>query len=485
LYILLARPPYRELYQLIRGKAKELHIVPPLGLLYIAGALERAGHRVEILDGEVEQISMAEAAREAVSRKPDLIGTGATSVDFHLAEKFAREVKSHSDIPVVLGGPHATVLPEEVLSKSPWFDFLVRGEGEETVVELAQAQQSSRARGLKGSSQKTFGLEGILGLSYRKNGQAIHNPERPLLPFKEGHPWPARHLLKHDAYRFPVPRKGMRRMTVVQAARGCPYGCIYCYKMFGTRTRQRPVGDVLNELEHIVSELGCEWVTFVDDTFTLNSSRVIEICEGILDRKLRFNWLCLARADTVTRPMVQAMKVAGCTMISLGVESGNNRILTAIGKGETRDDFRKAFDILREERMEARGSFILGLPGETVETLRESIRFAGELDMDRAFFNVATPYPRTPLWDFAEQGHGMRFTTRDFGAFTRWGNAVIELPGLSAPDLKRHQRQAMATFYSQPRVIARHLKEYLEGNHARYYYRPLLFGLRERFKMGF
>lgn len=140
--------------------------MPPLGLLYVAGALERVGHRVEILDGEVEQISMAEAAREAVSRKPDLIGTGATSVDFHLAEKFAREVKSRSDIPVVLGGPHATVLPEEVLSKSPWFDFLVRGEGEETVVELAQAQQ---VRGLKGSSEKTFGLEGILGLSYRKN----------------------------------------------------------------------------------------------------------------------------------------------------------------------------------------------------------------------------------------------------------------------------------------------------------------------------
>jgi len=482
LYILLARPPYRELYKLIKGKAKELHIVPPLGLLYVAGALERAGHRVEILDGEVEQISMAEAAREAMSRKPDLIGTGATSVDFHLAEKFAREVKSRSDIPVVLGGPHATVLPEEVLSKSPWFNFLVRGEGEETVVELAEllgrGAGEHRRKGERGR------LESILGLSYRMNGQVFHNPERPLLPFREGHPWPARNLLKHDTYRFPVPRKGMRRMTVVQAARGCPYGCIYCYKMFGTKTRQRPVGDVLNELEYVVSELGCEWVTFVDDTFTLNPPRVIELCEGILERKLRFNWLCLARADTVTRPIVQAMKAAGCTMISIGVESGNDSILKAIGKDETREDFKNAFAILREERMEARGSFILGLPGETVETLRESIRFAWELDMDRAFFNVATPYPRTPLWDFAEQGQGMRFTTRDFGAFTRWGNAVIELPGLSAPDLKRHQRQAMAAFYSQPRVIARHLKEYLQGNHARYYYRPLLFGLRERLRMG-
>ncbi len=482
MHILLVRPPYRELYQLIRGKAKELHIVPPLGLLYVAGALEKAGHRVEILDGEVEQISMAEAAREAVSRKPDLIGTGATSVDFHLAEKFAREVKNRSDIPVVLGGPHATVLPEEVLSKSPWFDFLVRGEGEETVAELAELL--TRRQGEGETRSKPFGLEKISGLSYRKNGHGVHNPDRPLSPFKEGHPWPARHLLKPGAYVFPVPHKGMRRMTVVQAARGCPYGCIYCYKMFGTRTRQRPVADVLNELSHVVSELGCEWVTFVDDTFTLNPQRVIEICEGVLERKLKFNWLCLARADTVTRPMIQAMKTAGCTMISIGVESGNDGILERIGKDETREDFKQAFAILREEGMEARGSFILGLPGETEETLRETIRFAQELDMDRAFFNVATPYPRTPLWDFAEQGHGMRFTTRDFGAFTRWGNAVIELPGLRAHDLKRHQRQAMAAFYSQPRVIARHLKEYLEGNRAKYYYRPLLFGLRERLKMG-
>jgi anaerobic magnesium-protoporphyrin IX monomethyl ester cyclase len=480
-YILLIRPPYRDLYQLIKGKTKEVHIVPPLGLLYVAGALEKAGHRVEILDGEVEQIPMAEVAKEAVSRKPDLIGTGATSVDFHLAEKFAREVKGQTDIPIVLGGPHATVMPEEVLAKSPWFDFLVRGEGEETVVELAELLTSRPGEGETGSKQ--FGLEKISGLSYRKNGQAVHNADRSLSHFGEGHPWPARHLLKLENYKFPVPRKGMRPMSVMQAARGCPYGCLYCYKMFGTRTRQRPVEDVLNELEHVVRELGCEWVTFVDDTFTLNPQRVIELCEGILERKLRFNWLCLARADTVSRPMVQAMKAAGCTMISIGVESGNDEILKAVGKGESREDFRQAFAVLREAGLEARGSFILGLPGETVETLRASIRFAQELDMDRAFFNVATPYPRTRLWDLADQGAGMRFTTRDFGAFTRWGNAVIELPGLSATDLKHFQRQAMAAFYCQPRVIARHLKEYLQGDHAQYYYRPLLFGLRERLRM--
>ncbi|OIO34858.1 MAG: hypothetical protein AUJ70_00115 [Candidatus Omnitrophica bacterium CG1_02_40_15] len=470
--ILLVRPQYRGLYKLIKANAKKNLVVPPLGLLYVAAMLEKSGEQVEIIDGEIESFTIRELALEAVKRKPDLIGVGATSVDFHLAKIFAEEIKKCSDITVILGGPHATVLPDKVLQENSCFDFLVRGEGEVTSVELVRVLKNSGKAGLKS----------VLGISYKMGRDIIHNPDRPLFNFQKDCVWPARHLLKLNKYMFPSPKKGMRQMTVVQATRGCPFGCIYCYKMFGHVVRQRSISDVLAELKYVVRDLGCERVSFVDDTFTLDSSRVIELCEGIVKEKLKFGWICLARADTINTAMVKAMKAAGCDMISMGVESGNDAILKAIGKGENRADFVNAFSILHNEGMTARASFILGLPGEARETIEETIRFSQELRVDRAFFNICTPYPKTLLWDIAENGQALSFVDREFEYFTRWGNSVIELPGISAVDLKAYQRKAMIDFYCRPKIIFKHLTEFLSGNAASYYYRPLLFAIREKLK---
>lgn len=465
--IMLVRPAYSPLYQLITSKTKYKEVVPPLGLLYIAAALEQDGHQVEIVDGEVDDLTSSEILQRIELSKPQVVGVSATTVDFDYASLILREAKERFNLTTILGGAHPTVLPTEVLSENPHIDYLVRGEGEITACELLKE--------LEGGAN----FSQISGLSYRQGGEVINNPDRPFMPDLNKNVLPARHLVNQSKYILPVPGKGMRRMTSIQTMRGCPFACIYCYRMFGKHVRFRDPVLVVDEIEDCINNYGIECVVFVDDTFALKPERVIELCEQIIKRKLKFSWYCFSRADTIKEELLGIMKDAGCKEISIGVESGNQEILDIASKNIKLEQYIKAYELLGKFGFERRGSFILGLPYENSKTLRDTVDFAKRLSLDRAFFNICTPYPATQLFQMAQRMEGLRLTTNSWKEFKRWGNAVIELEDVSRDELIEWQKNAMMEFYVRPRIISYHIKQFIRGNHTRFYYRPLLFGLKE------
>jgi len=464
---LLTRPAYSPLYQLFTSKTRYKAVDFPLGIAYVAAALDRDGHQVEIVDGEANDLTPSELVKGIEVSKPDIVGTGATTVDFDDANLILKEVKERFNVTTLLGGAHATVLPDQVLRENPHIDYLVRGEGETTARELLKQLEQ------KGS------LSQVEGLSYREEGRIIHNADRPLIPDLNENCVPARHLLDQSKYLLPLPGKGLRRQTAIQALRGCPFKCIYCYRMFGNRVRFRDPVLVVNEIEDCINNYGVEYVNFVDDTFMINAKRVIEICEEIMKRKLKFSWQCFTRADTIEEDLLRIMKKSGCKQISIGVESGNQEILDKAGKGTNLEQYVRAYKLLGKIGFEKRGSFILGLPYENAKTLRDTVDFAKKLKLDRAFFNIGTPYPGTQLFQMAERGEGLHLTTKSWKEFKRWGNAVIELEDTSRDELMEWQKIATMEFYARPRIIFHHLKAFLGGDHKKYYYRPLLLGLKE------
>lgn len=473
MHIFLARPAYSPVYAMITSRTKSTMAMPPNGLLYVAGALERAGHTVTIADGEAEQLTTEAIVERAANLRPDVVGVGATIVDFEAANAVLKALKQRLDVPSVLGGPHGTVVPDEVLRDGAHIDFLVRGEGEATAVELVRALQTDAD------------FDRIHGLSYRRNGSVRHNQDRPLAEDLGALAPPARHLIRPELYLYPDPRYGMKRMMSVQTSRGCPFRCGYCYHMFGRRMRFRPLHDVVDEIQECVERYGAEWIVFLDDTFTLHRRRVIEMCDEIVRRGIRFSWFCLARADTLREDMLMKMREAGCVQLSIGVESGNQEILDAVHKGTKLEQVEQAFVLLKKLGFETRGSFILGLPYENRGTIRRTINFAKRLKLDRAFFNVCTPYPGTDVWQNALAGDGCTLLSHDWSQFKRHGNAVIELVDVTREELIDLQRVATMEFYLRWPIVWDHLASYVRGAREGFYYRPLWFAMKERVRRTF
>jgi len=467
--ILLARPAYSPVYDLISSKTVYKEVSPPFGLLYVAAALEEDGHQVEIIDGELDNLTPDGIIQKIKGIDPDILGVGVTTVDFDYGNLILKEAKEMLGVRTVMGGPHATVLADQVLAENPHIDYLVRGEGETTTRELV--------RQLDGNTNRS--LSQIKGLSYRQDGQIVHNEDRPMIADLNQNVLPARHLIDQRRYLLPVPGKGMRSMTPIQTMRGCAFKCIYCYRMFGNSVRFRDIIPVVDEIEDCLNNQGVESITFIDDTFAINKNRVIELCEEIIKRRLKFPWRCYTRANTIDIDILKIMKEAGCKQISIGVESGNQEILDIAGKNIKLEYYARAYKLLGKTGFEKRGSFILGLPYENARTIRDTIDFAKRLRLDRAFFNICTPYPRTRLFEMAEKHEGIHLTSDSWKEFKRWGNAVVELDDVSREQLIEWQKIAMMEFYARPSIILHHIAEFLRGDHEKFYYRPLFFGLKE------
>jgi radical SAM superfamily enzyme YgiQ (UPF0313 family) len=281
----------------------------------------------------------------------------------------------------------------------------------------------------------------------------VHNPARPLIEDLDKLPYQARDLVPMHKYRYPSPGKGLVPFIVMLTTRGCPYQCIFCEKLEGTKVRYRSPENVVEEIETLHRNYGASFFQFNDETFILDHKRVHRICDMIIERKLDITWYCMIRANLATKELLQKMRKAGCVRISMGVETGNAKIMKILNKGATLDDYRKAYRIAKELGIETRGSFIIGNPYDTEETIRDTIDFAKSLHLDEAYFNIMTPYPGTKVYEMAKKGKGLRLLTEDWSKYTRWGNAVIELPGLSREDLIRWQMKATRSFYLRPKKV--------------------------------
>lgn len=447
--ILLINPPFdpEESVGESRSVRFVLNITPPLGLTYLGAVLERAGHRVKIVDytARFPYPALPDILREF---KPDLIGLTATTPSFESARRLAGELRELAPaVPVVLGGAHVTCTPEAVRADG-LFAAGILGEGEETMVELA-----GRLRGGGFSGRET-----IRGIVYPEGDTIRRTPAREFISDLDSLPFPAHHLLPPLRYYHPTPAS-YRKLPVgiLMTSRGCPFHCTFCDRsIFGNTTRFHGVERVLDEVEWMLNELGAREIRFFDDTFTLKRERVSEICRGFARRKLKFPWTCLTAVKTVTPELLKEMKAAGCWQVLYGLESGDDRMLKLLGKGNAVEDNRKAVRWAKEAGLEVRGDFIVGTPGETMESLERTLKFTLESGLDYAHFNKFTPFPGTELCRrLAAEGYSFDFTQ---GCSILDHGALLFVPeSLDRDEYRRWLDRAFKKFYLRPSHILRRL----------------------------
>jgi anaerobic magnesium-protoporphyrin IX monomethyl ester cyclase len=430
---------------------------PSLGLAYLAAVAEGRGDQVQIHDGDVEDEPLAVAARAFAA---DVIGITANTTQITAAWRDAEMLRAMGEAPIVLGGPHPTVLPQESAAK-PFVDVVVRGEGEATWLELLQAWDGSSGRAGSGRFLDADG-EPILGITYRDaGGEIVDTPDRSPIPVAEleAMPFPAWHLFKLERYTNLQPT--VDRVTgpslPILTSRGCPYRCSYCSQIGPRRWRARSAENVAAEWRWLVREWGAAEIGVLDDSFNIDRQRVLGLCARLVDEGLTgVPWIMIngIRANLADEEVLGAMVRAGCLRTAFGVESGNQDILDAVvDKHLTLDQVRAAFRAARSVGMETIGFFIIGLPGESEETIDDTIRFAIELDPVVANFSIATPFPGTQMYDTVmSRGRILAQNWDDFVFFE--GKARFEMPGLPAELVERKWKEAYRRFYLRPRRVA-------------------------------
>lgn len=344
-----------------------------LGPLYIAAYLEKHNFKVHFLDlaskGEDEW---------RIPDDADIYAVGATTPQVPIAAKVSRKVKElNPDALAIIGGIHATVLPEEMLLTSD-FDVAVIGEGEETVLEIAE----------------NMPLESIKGIAYKKDGEVFMNERRPLIEDLDSIPYPAYHLVNLLEY---APA-GYKMTGSVITSRGCPFNCIFCAQKEITkkRVRYRSIENVIDELRFLKEKYGLDTFCFEDETFTVSRKRLVNLCKEI--KKLDIHFKCQARADRVDYELLRLLKECGCFEIGFGIESGSQRILDIIGKGTTVEQNRKAILEAKRAGMRTMAFLMVGSPTEDDDSIEATIKFLDEVQPDACSVGMFTPYPGTDVY---------------------------------------------------------------------------------------
>ncbi len=375
---------------------------PPLGLAFLAAAMQAAGIEVQILDLVVYPYSKEYLAKTLKAFDPQFVGATAVTMNFEHAASIIRDVKAITPgILTVMGGPHVTFCACETMQSCPDIDFIVLGEGEETVVELVMAYQNGDPWG------------NIKGLAYQDHGRPILTPPRDPIQDIDALPEPARHLIPLGRYR------ALGLPISMTTSRGCPFQCIFCVgrKMVGARVRYRNPQKIVDELAYL-STLDFHQVNIADDLFTASKKHCMAVCDEILQRQLKIQWTSFARVDTVSRPVLERMKQAGCTAVSFGVESGSPEILTTIKKGITLDQVIDAVTMCNDVGVTPQASFILGLPGETLQTLQQTVAFAERLKNMGVLhgYHLLAPFPGTDVRE-QSQSYDIQIMSNDWNDY--------------------------------------------------------------------
>jgi anaerobic magnesium-protoporphyrin IX monomethyl ester cyclase len=438
---------------------------PHLGLAYLAAVSQRRGDEVCVYDLDVEETPIADKVREF---RPDVVGITANTPQVKQAWRTAQAIKAVADVPIIIGGPHPSVLPEESAGR-PENDIAVRGEGEETWIELCQVIERCKAQDRQFNTATLLDpaahiLDSVLGITYQtRDGRLHNNPERPPIAVLDDLPWPAYHYFKMERYTNLQPATdlvdGARSFSIL-TSRGCPYRCVFCSQsIMPIKWRARSAENVTQEWDHLVNELGAQEIGVLDDSANIRIDRLMQLADILIERKLNHvPWIFVngIRANLATKELLTRLKQAGLKRTAFGVESGDPEILRSIGKRLDLDTIRAAFKNAREAGVETIGFFIIGLPGETEETMEQTIRFACELDPLIANFSMMTPYPGTKVYEIARaQG---RLLVKDWDDYVFFaGKARYEMDGMTAELVERKWREAYRRFYLQPHRIVKTL----------------------------
>lgn len=422
---------------------------PPMGLALIAAVLEKDAHQVSIIDANA--LGLRAESISGYINGADAIGITAMTPSMAEAIKIAlRLKKTHPDVPVILGGAHATLMPEETLKAAPQIDMVVRGEGEKTIIDLLKALQAKTS------------LDGITGINYRKDGLIVSNPPCSSFVELDSQPFLAYHLLPLARYKPHPPHGRSQPFAALITSRGCPFKCSYCSKpVFGYKFRSQSPERVVEEIIYYKKRFGVKEIAFYDDVFTLNKKRVYEIAEIMISKNLKIHWTCETRVDLVDRELLQHMKDAGCYSVSYGIESASQEILDIINKNVTTEQMEEAVHSTRDVGLQTVGYFMVGSPGETAESIKKTIALAKKLRLDYAQFSIATPFPGTEFYRlYSEQNKKpISWDCFVYDGVIDDKMPVFESPSLSRYDLQDWRKRAYKEFYLRPSYVWQQLRK--------------------------
>lgn len=436
----------------------------PINLASIAAVLEQEGHVVRVIDLNVVRTKDEIVARVTEFRF-DVVGFTATTPvitacyrTIHVIKKLLPAAR------IVLGGWHASALPEKTLEECPDIDFVIKGEGEMTMVELVHALQHHES------------FDGIKGLAYRDiHGRVVTNADRPLVKNLDDLPFPSRHLLPNDAYRrvgFTTVGGYFKKdlsITSIVTSRGCTGLCTFCADsiIYHHTCRFRSPENVVAEIEDAIKRHGFRIFFIIDANFTLSPKRVMRICELIIERRLHIMWACAARVDCVDEEMLMAMKRAGCIRISYGIESGSPRVLRLMEKRISIQQIRDAVRATKRVGIPVYIYFVYGMPGETLHDVQLSRQLLMELDPDYMTQSIATPFPGSELHAFAASRGWLE--GKDWARYNYPFDHVMDFPGLDA--ILKAQSRILLLFYLRPSFMLKTIKNLKSIYHLAFYAR--------------
>ncbi len=420
----------------------------PLGILYLAAALERRGEVVSVIDAAAEKLSVSETVARIQAFRPELVGLTSTTVGFEGAKMLARALKrTLPRVPIILGGPHCSLLPHEAMEDDA-FDYGFVGEGDEAMGEICELVAGQRPP------------EEVFGLVYRKEGRLVFSPPRPNVQDMDALPFPARHLVSPDLYTpVPIDQHGLPKFSVI-SSRGCPHSCAFCQKS-NSGYRSFSAKYIVDEMQHLVEDFGARDIAFVDSLFAHSRRRVESICDEILSRPAlrgKLSWTCSSRVECVDKPLLLKMKKAGCWRTRFGVESGNDRVLKFIRKGITKEQIRNAITWAAEAGLQPKAFFMVGHLPDSHESIRETIEFAKEIPLMDVTVQINTILPKTPqesIWNEEGENYG-RLMTEQTDDKSFWQPTYVP-HGLEPEDLIYYHRKFYREFYFRPITLWRHL----------------------------
>ncbi|MCL1976885.1 MAG: B12-binding domain-containing radical SAM protein [Candidatus Bathyarchaeota archaeon] len=398
--------------------------LPPLGISYILSVLAQGGFSTALSDFPMDCTPLSDLELILQREKPKIVGVYVSTIMYRNAVRIAKIVKNQNpDILVVFGGPHSSALPHESLNDGA--DIVVRGEGEYAMLEIAKTF-------IRGEGQ----INGIAGISYKKDGCIIDNVSRDFINDLDMLPFPLYDTL---IGKYPI-------CGSMVTGRGCPYHCVFCAgkNIFGGKYRFRSVDNVFEEIKLLYDKYGLRTFCFVDDTFTAVPKRAEAICNRILQEHLDVAWWCETRADCITKDLLELMAKAGCKQLQYGVESGDNGVLRDIQKGTTVEMVERAVKSTFEAGILSRCSFMIGHHSDTSESVGNTMQFIEKLIKEYCVTTVVginTPFPGSDTFDHANE-LGMDIFSKDWNKYN-FSTPVFNSKYLSAQQIFSYFEQTM------------------------------------------
>ena len=363
--------------------------LPPIGLMYVAAALEKAGFEVQMLDNYLMKKPIDEIKQLVINLNPQIVGITCGSATYTRCIETAKAIKEVlPSCKIVVGGWHASYVPDSLLA-NPEIDYVVMGEGERAITQLATCI-------INGNEPAAMSIAGV---AYRRQGISIKNPPK-FIEHMDEIPFPARHLLPLELYDRTIEYLNVKPADVMSISRGCIYNCGFCEtkKLWGNICRTFSPQRVIDEIQDLQNKCGTKGLYFINDNFTLRKNQTLELCNLMIKNKMDLEWVCDTRVDLVNQELLEKMSQAGCKTIWFGVESGSQRILKRIGRNTTLEQIENAFKLCRKNKIQTACSFMLGVPDETLKDMEASLKFAKKLNPDWCLFNIFIANPDSKLY---------------------------------------------------------------------------------------